>query len=273
MVLPDGRPAAVPALDTARWQIWANISPDGRWVVYQSNESGADEIYVRPFAPPGAPRCAERRNRRPMAGVDGRWRRSGLAARRQGDLFPGSGGAMMAAGFSVQGETPVISPAVKLFQANAHRGRRVGVDAAWADSTTWLLMAASSSMSSEYRNGCRPSRCSRTGIQPARIEVCESTRIARAATHASTRCTPAAFSACAAAASVLPVVITSSSSATCFGQGLPPVNTEGAQHVHASLRGRQLALCLRVAQAEPAGVTPAAPSRVAKGAAQSPRTG
>ena len=25
------------------------ISPDGRWVAYQSNESGQDEIYVRPF--------------------------------------------------------------------------------------------------------------------------------------------------------------------------------------------------------------------------------
>jgi serine/threonine-protein kinase len=25
------------------------ISPDGRWVAYQSNESGQEEIYVRPF--------------------------------------------------------------------------------------------------------------------------------------------------------------------------------------------------------------------------------
>ena len=25
------------------------ISPDGRWLAYQSNESGRDEIYVRPF--------------------------------------------------------------------------------------------------------------------------------------------------------------------------------------------------------------------------------
>lgn len=27
----------------------AEISPDGRWLAYQSNESGRDEIYVRPF--------------------------------------------------------------------------------------------------------------------------------------------------------------------------------------------------------------------------------
>ena len=32
----------------------AAFSPDGRWVAYQSNESGRDEIYVRPFVPPGA---------------------------------------------------------------------------------------------------------------------------------------------------------------------------------------------------------------------------
>ncbi len=30
------------------------FSPDGRWVAYQSNESGRDEIYVRPFVPPGS---------------------------------------------------------------------------------------------------------------------------------------------------------------------------------------------------------------------------
>ena len=27
----------------------AEISPDGRWIAYQSNASGRDEIYVRPF--------------------------------------------------------------------------------------------------------------------------------------------------------------------------------------------------------------------------------
>jgi serine/threonine-protein kinase len=27
----------------------AEISPDGRWIAYQSNESGVDQVYVRPF--------------------------------------------------------------------------------------------------------------------------------------------------------------------------------------------------------------------------------
>ena len=30
------------------------ISPDGRWIAYQSNESGVFEIYVRPFSERGA---------------------------------------------------------------------------------------------------------------------------------------------------------------------------------------------------------------------------
>ena len=25
------------------------VSPDGRWLAYQSNESGREEVYVRPF--------------------------------------------------------------------------------------------------------------------------------------------------------------------------------------------------------------------------------
>jgi len=29
------------------------FSPDGRWIAYQSNESGRDEVYVQPFPGPG----------------------------------------------------------------------------------------------------------------------------------------------------------------------------------------------------------------------------
>src|SRR5207245_1493870 len=32
------------------------FSPDGRWLAYESNESGAVEIYVRPFPGPGGKR-------------------------------------------------------------------------------------------------------------------------------------------------------------------------------------------------------------------------
>ena len=39
-------------LKTPFREVWGAFSPDGRWVAYQSNESGRPEIYVRPFAPP-----------------------------------------------------------------------------------------------------------------------------------------------------------------------------------------------------------------------------
>lgn len=31
------------------------FSPDGRWLAYTSNDSGRDEVYVRPFPGPGGP--------------------------------------------------------------------------------------------------------------------------------------------------------------------------------------------------------------------------
>jgi Tol biopolymer transport system component len=38
-----------PLVHTTFTEVNGEISPDGRWLVYQSNESGQDEIYVRPF--------------------------------------------------------------------------------------------------------------------------------------------------------------------------------------------------------------------------------
>ena len=49
--LTDRKPAlflATPAAEVLHF-----FSPDGRWIVYQSNESGRFEIYVRPFPQPG----------------------------------------------------------------------------------------------------------------------------------------------------------------------------------------------------------------------------
>jgi eukaryotic-like serine/threonine-protein kinase len=35
-------------------EAWGRFSPDGRWIAYHSDESGRDEIYVRPFDPSSA---------------------------------------------------------------------------------------------------------------------------------------------------------------------------------------------------------------------------
>ena len=45
--LKDG--AVVPLLNGQARERNAERSPDGRWMAYQSDESGREEIYVRPF--------------------------------------------------------------------------------------------------------------------------------------------------------------------------------------------------------------------------------
>jgi hypothetical protein len=48
----DGAPAR-PYLATAARERGARLSPDGRWVAYQSDETGRDEVYVQSFPDPG----------------------------------------------------------------------------------------------------------------------------------------------------------------------------------------------------------------------------
>ena len=48
----DHTPSVV--LKTPFREAFGAFSPDGRWMAYQSNESGRPEIYVRPFVAPGA---------------------------------------------------------------------------------------------------------------------------------------------------------------------------------------------------------------------------
>ncbi len=49
-----GERKPVPFVATEFNEMFASFSPDGRWVAYQSNESGKNEVYVRPFPGPGA---------------------------------------------------------------------------------------------------------------------------------------------------------------------------------------------------------------------------
>ena len=51
-----------PSVDTRFEGAFADVSPNGRYLTYQSSESGRDEIYVRPFPA---------RRQRPLAGLDG----------------------------------------------------------------------------------------------------------------------------------------------------------------------------------------------------------
>jgi eukaryotic-like serine/threonine-protein kinase len=42
-------------LATTANEMWGQFSPGGRWIAYQSNETGRFEIYIRPFPGPGGP--------------------------------------------------------------------------------------------------------------------------------------------------------------------------------------------------------------------------
>ena len=81
-----------PLVQTTFEELNGEISPDGRWVVYQSNESGRDEIYVRPFpdANRGRWQISTGGGTRPL------WARSGKEL-----FYLGPSGAMMSA--SVEG--------------------------------------------------------------------------------------------------------------------------------------------------------------------------
>jgi Tol biopolymer transport system component len=53
-------------------ELWGQFSPDGRWMAYQSNETGRYEIYVRPFPSGGGPMPIST-----AGGVYPRWSRDG----------------------------------------------------------------------------------------------------------------------------------------------------------------------------------------------------
>jgi hypothetical protein len=68
----DGKQEPVPVVQTNFVEGFARFSPDGKWIAYQSNETGRSEVYVQPFPGPGA--------RLPISttgGAQARWRRDG----------------------------------------------------------------------------------------------------------------------------------------------------------------------------------------------------
>jgi Tol biopolymer transport system component len=111
-------------LTTPFREAYGVFSPDGRWVAYQSNESGRPEVYVRPVAPPGAVGTS--------AAAEGQWQVSTAggafpAWRHDGKelyyLNPAS--VMMATSITVSGTTLAPGAPVVLFPTRVAGG---GVD-------------------------------------------------------------------------------------------------------------------------------------------------
>ncbi len=109
----DGSDRVARILYGAANELNAEVSPDGRWIAYDSDESGQFEVYVRPY---------------PQAYTGGRWQISSGGARqpmwsRDGRelYYRDFEGAMYAAPITL---SPTFAPgaAVKLFSNSAHRG-------------------------------------------------------------------------------------------------------------------------------------------------------
>ena len=71
-VLPSDTRVPFIFLRTEANELWGQFSPDGRWMAYQSNETGRYEIYVRPFPSRGGPIPIST-----AGGVYPRWSRDG----------------------------------------------------------------------------------------------------------------------------------------------------------------------------------------------------
>ena len=100
----DHRPR--PLLRTAFDELNAEVSPDGHWLAYQSNESGRHEIYVRPF--PNVD--AGRRQISTSGGTQPLWARNGR------ELFYVSMGALMRVPLTI-GSTIEAGTPTKLLDA------------------------------------------------------------------------------------------------------------------------------------------------------------
>ena len=91
------------------------FSPDGRWVAYDSNETGRVETYVRPFVPPdatGTPAAAAGGQRQvsTAGGTMPMWRPDGTEL-----YYLNPAGEMMAAPITVVGDTLEPGAPVVLF--------------------------------------------------------------------------------------------------------------------------------------------------------------
>jgi len=73
------------------------FSPDGRWLVYQSNESGKDEVYIRAFPRPSSGQGGKWQVSN-SGGTRPRWSRNGHELRYQ------AGDQIMAASYTAKGD-------------------------------------------------------------------------------------------------------------------------------------------------------------------------
>jgi hypothetical protein len=98
-----------PIANSAFYENHAQISPDGKWIAFESDESGIMQIYVKPF-PSGSGKWQASTG----GGIFPRWRRDGR------ELFymeSSDGGRMMAVGVKPTGESLEFTAPQGLFDS------------------------------------------------------------------------------------------------------------------------------------------------------------
>jgi eukaryotic-like serine/threonine-protein kinase len=105
-----------PLLVTPAYEGGPQLSPDGRWMLYQSNESGQPEIYVRRY--PALDRAWQVSE---GGGVQARWSSTGREVYYRGGRY------MMAATFAASGAEPALGKPVPLFTDEYDFGQNVSV--------------------------------------------------------------------------------------------------------------------------------------------------
>jgi hypothetical protein len=106
----EGKPS--PWLNTPFIETLGQFSPDGRWVAYQSNESGALEIYVQPF-----PAASAKWQISTNGGGMPRWRPDGKEL-----FFIAPDAKLMAAAVTASNTTFEATSPVPLFQTRVVGG-------------------------------------------------------------------------------------------------------------------------------------------------------
>jgi Tol biopolymer transport system component len=112
----------IPYLVTPFDEGQAVFSPDGKWVAYSSNESGTQEVYVRPFPASSGGKWLVSNS----GGNQARWRSDGKEL-----FYIGPSGVLMAADVRVSGSALEIGTPKMLFHTEILGGLGSGANTAW----------------------------------------------------------------------------------------------------------------------------------------------
>ena len=116
-VLPlFGERKPFPFVNTSFIERNGQFSPDGRWVAYESNESGRNEIYVQAFPGPGGKWQVST-----GGGIEPRWRRDGKEL-----FYIALDGKLMAAPIQAAGQALEAGAPISLFQTRIVGGGQSG---------------------------------------------------------------------------------------------------------------------------------------------------